>query len=347
MTKACDRKIEEMTGVRRSLLTTSGSTALDMAAILTGIGPGDEVIMPSFTFSSTANAFALRGAMIVFVDIRPDTMNLDETKIERAITKRTKVIAPMHYAGVSCEMDTIMALAKRNGLLVVEDAAQGVMSDYKGRALGAIGEMGCFSFHETKNYSMGEGGALLLRDDTFIERAEIVREKGTDRSRFLRGQVDKYTWTDIGSSFLPSELNAGYLLAQLEHAQLIYDDRMRSWEQYHAAFEALERKGRVERPVVPAGCKHNAHMFYLKAKDIHERTELIRYLSETANVGAVFHYIPLHSSPAGLKYGRFDGEDVYTTRESERLLRLPMFYGLTAGQVDRVTNAVYDFYAKH
>lgn len=347
MTKACDRKIEDMTGVSRSLLTTSGSTALDMAAILTGIGSGDEVIMPSFTFSSTANAYALRGATIVFVDIRPDTMNLDETKIERAITKRTKVIAPMHYAGVSCEMDTIMALAKHYGLLVVEDAAQGVMSDYKGRALGAIGEMGCFSFHETKNYSMGEGGALLLRDDTFIERAEIVREKGTDRSRFLRGQVDKYTWTDIGSSFLPSELNAGYLLAQLEHAQMIYDDRMRSWEQYHAAFEALEKEGRVERPVIPAGCRHNAHMYYLKAKDIQERSELIRYLSETANVGAVFHYIPLHSAPAGLKFGRFDGEDVYTTRESERLLRLPMFYGLTAGQVDRVINAVYDFYAKH
>jgi len=318
-----------------------------MAAILSGIGPEDEVIMPSFTFSSTANAFALRGATIVFVDIRPDTMNLDESKIERAITKRTKVLAPMHYAGVSCEMDTIMALAERYRLLVVEDAAQGVMSAYKGQALGSIGEMGCFSFHETKNYSMGEGGALLLRDDAFVERAEIVREKGTDRSRFLRGQVDKYTWTDIGSSFLPSEMNAAYLLAQLEHAQMIYDDRMRSWEQYHAAFEELERRGRVERPVVPKECRHNAHMYYLKAKDMQERTELIHYLSETANVGAVFHYIPLHSAPAGLKFGRFDGEDVYTTRESERLLRLPMFYGLTAAQVDRVVNSVYDFYAKH
>lgn len=347
MTKACDRKIEEMTGVKKSLLTTSGSTALDMAAILSGIGPEDEVIMPSFTFSSTANAFALRGATIVFVDIRPNTMNLDESKIERAITKRTKVLVPMHYAGVSCEMDTIMALAERYRLLVVEDAAQGVMSAYKGRALGAIGEMGCFSFHETKNYSMGEGGALLLRDDAFVERAEIVREKGTDRSRFLRGQVDKYTWTDIGSSFLPSEMNAAYLLAQLEHAQMIYDDRMRSWDQYHAAFEELERRGRVERPVVPKECRHNAHMYYLKAKDMQERTELIHYLSETANVGAVFHYIPLHSAPAGLKFGRFDGEDVYTTKESERLLRLPMFYGLTAAQVDRVVNSVYDFYAKH
>ena len=347
MTKACDRKIEEMTGVKRSLLTTSGTSALDMAAILTGVGPGDEVIMSSFTFSSTANAFALRGAQIVFVDIRPDTMNLDETRIERAITPRTKVLVPMHYAGVSCEMDAMMALARRHQLLVVEDAAQGVMSAYKGSALGAIGQMGCFSFHETKNYSMGEGGALLFSDASFIERAEIVREKGTDRSRFLRGQVDKYTWTDIGSSFLPSELNAAYLLAQLEHAQVIFDDRMRSWNQYHAAFADLEARGRVARPVVPEGCTQNAHMYYLKARDIHERTDLIRYLSETANVGAVFHYIPLHSAPAGLKYGRFDGEDVYTTKESERLIRLPMFYGLTPAQVDRVVGAVYEFYSKH
>ncbi len=347
MTKACDRKIEEMTGVKKSLLTTSGTSALDMAAILSGVGPGDEVIMPSFTFSSTANAFALRGAAIVFVDIRPDTMNIDEQKIERAITPRTKVLAPMHYAGVSCEMDTIMDIAKRYNLLVVEDAAQGVMSAYRGRALGAIGPMGCFSFHETKNYSMGEGGALLFSDEAFIERAEIVREKGTDRSRFLRGQVDKYTWTDIGSSFLPSELNAAYLLAQLEHADQIYDDRMGSWNRYHAAFAELEARGRVERPVIPAECRHNAHMYYLKTKDIHERSELIRYLDKTANVGAVFHYIPLHSAPAGLKFGRFDGEDVYTTKESERLLRLPMFYGLTAAQIDRVVGAVYDFYAKN
>ena len=347
MTKACDRKIEEMTGVKKSLLTTSGTSALDMAAILSEVVPGDEVIMPSFTFSSTANAFALRGARIVFVDIRPDTMNIDETKIERAITPKTKVLAPMHYAGVSCEMDAVMDIAKRHRLLVIEDAAQGVMSVYKGRALGSIGEMGCFSFHETKNYSMGEGGALLFSDERFIERAEIVREKGTDRSRFLRGQVDKYTWTDIGSSFLPSELNAAYLLAQLEHADKIYDDRMGSWNRYHAAFAELEARGRVERPVIPAECKHNAHMYYLKAKDIHERTALIRYLSETANVGAVFHYIPLHSAPAGLKFGRFDGEDTFTTKESERLLRLPMFYGLTAQQIDRVVNAVCDFYAKH
>lgn len=347
MTKACDRKIEEMTGAKKSLLTTSGTSALDMAAILSGVGPGDEVIMPSYTFSSTANAFALRGAQIVFVDIRPDTMNIDEKKIERAVTPRTKVLAPMHYAGVSCEMDAVMDIARRHNLLVIEDAAQGVMSAYRGRALGAIGQMGCFSFHETKNYSMGEGGALLFSDDTFIERAEIVREKGTDRSRFLRGQVDKYTWTDIGSSFLPSELNAAYLLAQLEHADQIFNDRMGSWDRYHAAFAELEARGRVERPVIPAGCSHNAHMYYLKTKDIRERTELIRYLDQTANVGAVFHYIPLHSAPAGLKYGRFDGEDAYTTRESERLVRLPMFYGLTAAQIDRVVGAVYDFYAKN
>ncbi len=348
MTKACDRKLEEMTGVNRSLLTTSGSTALDMAAILSEVGVGDEVILPSYTFSSTANAFALRGADLVFVDIRPDTMNLDEAKIERAITDRTKVIVPMHYAGVSCEMDTIVEIAKSHNLLVVEDAAQGVMSAYKGRPLGAIGQMGCFSFHETKNYSMGEGGALLFRDETYVARAEMVREKGTDRSRFLRGQVDKYTWTDIGSSFLPSELNAAYLLAQLEHAQEIYDDRMKSWERYHKAFADLEGQGRIERPTIPQDCKHNAHMYYIKAHDLKERTELIKYLGDEngPNVGAVFHYIPLHSAPAGLRFGRFDGEDEYTTKESERLVRLPMFYGLTEAQIDRVINAVYDFYTK-
>ncbi len=348
MTKACDRKLEEMTGVDRSLLTTSGSTALDMAAILSEVGAADEVILPSFTFSSTANAFALRGATLVFVDIRPDTMNLDEKKLEHAITDRTKVIVPMHYAGVSCEMDTIMEIADSRNLLVVEDAAQGVMSEYKGRALGSIGQMGCFSFHETKNYSMGEGGALLFRDKNYVERAEVVREKGTDRSRFLRGQVDKYTWTDIGSSFLPSELNAAYLLAQLEHAQEIYDDRMKSWQQYHAAFADLAARGRIERPTIPQGCKHNAHMYYIKARDLKERTELIGYLSDRngPNIGAVFHYIPLHSAPAGRRFGRFDGEDEFTTKESERLVRLPMFYGLTGKQIDRVVNAVYDFYAK-
>lgn len=347
MTKECDRKLEKMTGAKRSLLTTSGSTALDMAAILTEVGAGDEVILPSYTFSSTANAFALRGATLVFVDIRPDTMNLDEAKIERAITAKTKVIVPMHYAGVSCEMDTIMEIANRRKLLVVEDAAQGVMSSYKGRALGAIGQMGCFSFHETKNYSMGEGGALLFRDETYVARAEMVREKGTDRSRFLRGQVDKYTWTDIGSSFLPSELNAAYLLAQLEHAQEIYDNRMGSWESYHKAFADLAARGRIERPTIPPDCTHNAHMYYIKARDMEERTELIRYLGDEngPNVGAVFHYIPLHSAPAGQRYGRFDGEDEYTTKESERLVRLPMFYGLSDEQIDRVVNAIYDFYA--
>ena len=349
MTKACDRKLEEMTGVNRSLLTTSGSTALDMAAILSDVGTGDEVVLPSFTFSSTANAFALRGASLVFVDIRPDTMNLDENKLECAITKRTRVIVPMHYAGVSCEMDTIMEIADDKGLLVVEDAAQGVMSAYKGRALGSIGQMGCFSFHETKNYSMGEGGALLFREKTYVDRAEVIREKGTDRSRFLRGQVDKYTWTDIGSSFLPSELNAAYLLAQLEHAQEIYDNRMNSWERYHGAFADLAARGRIERPTIPDGCKHNAHMYYIKTRDLQERTKLIAYLTSEngPNIGAVFHYIPLHSAPAGLRFGRFDGEDEYTTKESERLVRLPMFYGLSEVQIGRVVNAVYDFYAKN
>ncbi len=317
MTKACDKKIEEMTGVKRSLLTTSGTSALDMAAILTGVGPGDEVIMSSYTFSSTANAFALRGAQVVFVDIRPDTMNLNERLIERAITPRTKVLVPMHYAGVSCEMDTMLQIAKQHNLLIVEDAAQGVMSSYKGRALGSMGEMGCFSFHETKNYSMGEGGALLFSDDRFIERAEIVREKGTDRSRFLRGQVDKYTWTDIGSSFLPSELNAAYLLAQLEHAQLIFDDRMRSWNQYHAAFAELEATGASSAPSFPKDASRTRTCITSRRRTL-PTDGADSLLSETANVGAVFHYIPLHSAPAGLKYGRFDGEDVYTTKESER-----------------------------
>ncbi len=345
MTKACSRRLEEMTGVKKALLTTSGSSALDMAGILSKVGPGDEVILPSFTFSSTANAFALRGAELVFIDIRPDTMNLDETKIERAVTPKTKAIVPMHYGGVACEMDAIMELANRYGLLVIEDAAQSVMSAYHGRALGSIGQMGCFSFHETKNYSMGEGGALLFGDESFVERAEVVREKGTDRSRFLRGQIDKYTWTDIGSSYLPSELNAAYLLAQLERADRIYEDRMRSWDRYHEAFQPLSARGCVERPTVPDGCRHNAHLYYLKTRDLAERTALIRHLNDKANVGAVFHYIPLHSAPAGKRLGRFDGEDVYTTRESERLVRLPMFYGLTEAQVDRVVNGVYDFYA--
>lgn len=343
MTKRCNQWIEEHTGTEKALLTLSGTSALDMAAMLLDIQPGDEVIMPSYTFSSTANAFVLRGATIVFVDIRPDTMNLDETLVEAAITDKTRAIVPMHYAGVSCEMDTILEIARRHKLYVVEDAAQGVMSAYKGRALGSMGDLGAFSFHETKNYSMGEGGAILLNNKSLVERAEIIREKGTDRSRFLRGQVDKYTWVDMGSSYLPSELNAAYLLAQLDHADEINENRLKSWNHYHEAFIALAAEEKIELPFIPQDCIHNAHMYYIKARDLAERTELIHHLDK-ADIGAVFHYIPLHSAPAGKRFGRFHGEDVYTTRESERLVRLPMYYGLTREQVDRVVDAVYDFY---
>ena len=343
ITRRCNHWIEERTGTKKALLTLSGTSALDMAALLCDIRPGDEVIMSSFTFSSTANAFVLRGATIVFVDIRPDTMNLDEKLVEAAITEKTKAIVPMHYAGVSCEMDAILEIANRRGILVVEDAAQGVMSGYKGRALGSMGTLGAFSFHETKNYSMGEGGALLLRDDAFVERAEIVREKGTDRSRFLRGQVDKYTWVDVGSSFLPSEINAAYLMAQLDVADEINENRLACWNHYHEAFMALAAEERVELPFIPPECTHNAHMYYIKTRDIEERSRLIAHLN-TRDIGAVFHYVPLHSAPAGLRFGRFHGEDRYTTRESERLLRLPMFYGLTRADVDRVVEAVYEFY---
>ena len=343
MTKACDAWIEDRTGTKKALLTLSGTTALDMAALLLDIQPGDEVIMSSYTFSSTANAFVLRGATIVFVDIRPDTMNLNEKLIEAAITEKTRAIVPTHYAGVSCEMDTILEIADRYGLYVVEDAAQGVMSSYKGRALGSLGDLGAYSFHETKNYSMGEGGAILINRESLIERAEIIREKGTDRSRFLRGQVDKYTWVDVGSSFLPSELNAAYLLAQLDHAEEINEARLACWNHYHDAFIALASEGKIELPFVPRECTHNAHMYYIKTADMEERTALIRYLDQ-ADIGAVFHYVPLHSAPAGLRFGRFNGEDVYTTKESSRLLRLPMYYGLTRENVDRVVEAVYDFY---
>ena len=313
-----------------------------MAAILCRIKPGDEVIMPSYTFVSTADAFVLRGAKIVFVDIRPDTLNIDEKLIENAITEKTKVIVPVHYAGVSCEMDIIMDIAKKYNLKVVEDAAQGVMSYYKGQALGAIGDFGCFSFHETKNYSMGEGGALLIKDPEMIEAAEIVREKGTNRSKFFRGQIDKYTWIDAGSSYLPSEMNAAYLWAQLENAKEIYDDRMCSWNTYYQGLEHLQSKGVVELPVIPEGCIHNAHMFYIKTKDLQERTKLINFLKENG-VNAVFHYVPLHSAPAGIKYGEFRGEDVYTTKESERLVRLPLYYGL-GRNVEIVIDAVNKFY---
>ncbi len=342
-TKKCNAWIEEQTKTAKALLTTSCTHATEMAALLCDIQPGDEVIMPSYTFVSTADAFVLRGANVVFVDIRPDTMNIDETKIEDAITEKTKAIVPVHYAGVACEMDTIMDIARRHNLKVIEDAAQGVMSFYKGQALGTIGDYGCFSFHETKNYSMGEGGALLIHDPAMIEEAEIVREKGTNRSKFFRGQIDKYTWVNAGSSYLPSELNAAYLWAQLEAADKIYDDRMATWNHYYAGFKELEKEGYIQLPVVPEGCRHNAHMFYIKAKNLEERSRLIKYLKEN-EIQAVFHYIPLHSAPAGQKFGRFHGEDIYTTKESERLMRLPMYYGLESDTVERIIETVKKFY---
>lgn len=342
-TKRCGRWLEEKTGAARALLTTSGTHALELAAILTCVGPGDEVIMPAYTFVSTADAFVLRGATIVFVDIRPDTMNLDENLIEDAVTEKTKVIVPVHYAGVACEMDRILEIAGKYRLQVVEDAAQGVMSAYKGRALGVIGDYGCYSFHETKNYSMGEGGAILLKHPEDIEKAEIVREKGTNRSRFLRGQIDKYTWVDYGSSYLPSDINAAYLWAQLEKADEIAADRMATWDLYADGLKDLEKEGKIELPYLPEGCTHNAHMFYIKTKDLEERTRLTGYLKEN-EISAVFHYIPLHTSPAGKRFGRFHGEDRYTTKESERLLRLPMYYGLEKEKTEYVIGKIHEFY---
>ena len=342
-TKLCSAWMEERFHAHKVLLTTSGSSALDMAALLCGLQPGDEVILPSYTFSSTANSFVLAGAKLVFVDIRPDTMNIDETKIEAAVTEKTKVIVPVHYAGVACEMDTIMGIARKHHLLVVEDAAQGVMSSYKGRALGTIGDFGCYSFHETKNYSMGEGGAIVINRPDAVEKAEILREKGTNRSKFFRGQVDKYTWVDFGDSFLPSELNAAYLWAQLEQADRINDKRLELWNAYYTHLRPLEEAGLCSLPVVPEGCTHNAHMFYLKAKNLEERTRLIAFLKEKG-IMSVFHYIPLHSAPAGLKFGRFSGEDVCTTAESERLLRLPMYDALPVDTACAVADAVIQFY---
>lgn len=345
-TKQCKSWVEEKTGTAGCLMTTSGTSALEMAAHLSHIQPGEEVIMPSYTFCSTADAFVLKGAVPVFVDIRPDTMNLDETLLEDAITDKTRAIAAVHYAGVSCEMDTILEVAKRHHLTVVEDAAQGVMSSYKGRALGTIGDFGCYSFHETKNYSMGEGGAILIRDPEKISEAEILREKGTNRSQFFRGQIDKYTWVDYGSSFLPSELNAAYLMAQLDQADEINNARLARWEQYYRLLSPLAAEGRIELPVIPEGCVHNAHMFYIKTGDLEERQALIQALREQG-ILAVFHYIPLHSSPAGKKFGRFHGEDRYTTRESERLLRLPMYYSLTEENVNDVVSVIEEFYRTH
>lgn len=341
--KRCSKWFEELTGTEKALLTTSCTHATEMAAILTDIKPGDEVIMPSYTFVSTADAFVLRGARVKFVDIRPDTMNIDEKLIENAITKKTRAIVPVHYAGISCEMDTIMDIARRHNLLVIEDAAQGVMSTYKGRALGTIGDFGCYSFHETKNYSMGEGGLLLIKNPDYIDRAEIVREKGTNRSKFFRGQIDKYTWVDAGSSYLPSELNAAYLWAQLEKAQEIYDNRMKSWKLYYDLLTPLAEEGYIDLPYVPEGCIHNAHMFYIKAQNLEERTKLISYLKK-CEIGVAFHYIPLHSAPAGRRFGTFVGQDRYTTKESERLLRLPMYYGLKKEEIEFIVKKIFDFY---
>lgn len=344
-TRLCNSKLEELTGSKKALITTSGTSALEMSALLADIKEGDEVIMPSYTFVSTANAFVLRGAKIVFVDIRPDTMNIDERLIESAITSKTKAIVPVHYAGVACEMDTICEIAKKYNLVVIEDSAQGVMSYYKGKALGSIGEFGCYSFHETKNYSMGEGGAVLINREDLVERAEIIREKGTNRTKFFRGQVDKYTWVDIGSSYLQSELNCAYLYAQIENPDIINENRLKAWNKYYELLKPLQAEGYIELPFIPKECTHNAHMFYIKAKDLEERTRLIAFLKEKG-VNAVFHYIPLHSSPAGKKFGIFNGEDKYTTKESERLLRLPMYYGIEENDVIYIAEKVSEFFKR-
>lgn len=345
-TKKCKEWMENRFKAEEILLTTSCSSALEMSALLADIKPGDEVIMPAFTFVSTANAFVLRGAKIVFVDIRPDTMNIDENLIEAAITDKTKAIVPVHYAGVACEMDKILEIAKKHNLLVIEDAAQGVMAKYKDKYLGTIGDIGCYSFHETKNYSSGEGGAVVFKDNRYTEMAEIIREKGTNRSKFFRGQVDKYTWVECGSSYLPSDINAAYLWAELEQADKINENRLATWNYYNENLKILEDEGYIQRPHIPEECKHNAHMYYIKAKDLEERTDLIKYLKENG-VQAVFHYIPLHTAPAGIKYGRFNGEDKYTTKESERLLRLPMYYNLQREDAEKVVKTIKDFYTKN
>ena len=342
-TKKCNAWLEEKTGTKKALLTTSCTHATELTALLADIKEGDEVIMPSYTFVSTADAFVLRGAKAVFVDVRPDTMNIDEKKIEAAITDKTVGIVPVHYAGVACEMDAIMDIAKRHHLWVIEDAAQGIMSTYKGKALGTFGEFGCFSFHETKNYSMGEGGAILIRDEKYIEDAEILREKGTNRSKFFRGQIDKYTWVNHGSSYLPSDMNAAYLWAQLEVAEDINNARLAVWEQYKEELTPLAEAGKIELPTVPKDCVHNAHMFYVKASGLEERTKLEKFLKANG-IWAVFHYVPLHSAPAGIKFGRFHGVDEYTTKESERLLRLPLYYGLKEEEVSYICEKVREFY---
>lgn len=342
-TRQCSRWMEEKFEVAHVLLTTSCTHALEMAAILAGIRPGDEVILPSYTFVSTADAFVQRGARLVFVDIRPDTMNMDERLIEDAVTDKTKAIVPVHYAGIACAMDEIMEIAKRHGLKVIEDAAQGVHAYYKGKALGTIGDFGCYSFHETKNYSMGEGGGLAFQSDAFMEAAEVLREKGTNRSKFFRGEIDKYTWVDYGSSYLPSDINAAYLWAQLEEADRIREDRLASFAFYHQALGKLDEQGYIERPFLPFYAKGNGHMYYIKVKDLETRSRLISYLKEQG-IHTVFHYVPLHTAPAGKKFGRFFGEDRYTTVESERLLRLPMYYGLTREEQETVVEAIERFF---
>ena len=344
-TKKCDEWLEKRFNAKKVMLTTSGSSALDMAAILCEIKPGDEVILPSYTFSSTANSFVLAGATLVFVDIRPDTMNIDETKIEDAITEKTKVICPVHYAGVACEMDVIMEIARKHNLLVVEDAAQAVMSTYKGQACGTIGDFGCFSFHETKNYSMGEGGAIVINNEAYIEKAEILREKGTNRSQFFRGQIAKYNWVDFGDSYLQSDINAAYLWAQLEVADDINNNRLVAWNAYYEAFKTLADKGIIELPTIPEGCIHNAHMFYIKCKDFDKRQAYIQFMKEN-EVLCVFHYVPLHSAPAGLKFGRFNGIDKHTTSDSDRLVRLPMYYGIKKDDLQKVIDKTLEFFDK-
>ncbi|WP_050918896.1 dTDP-4-amino-4,6-dideoxygalactose transaminase [Vibrio campbellii] len=344
-TKKCHEWFQNHLGCERSLLTPSCTHALELAALLIDVKPGDEVIMPSYTFVSTANAFVLRGAKIVFVDIRPDTMNIDETLIEQAITDKTVAIVPVHYAGVACEMDTIMAIAQKHQLFVIEDAAQGVMSSYKGRPLGTIGDIGAFSFHDTKNYtSGGEGGLLVVNNPKFVERSEILREKGTDRSKFKRGMVDKYTWIDLGSSLLPSELQAAYLWGQMEVAEKINENRLASWNRYYKLLSELSQQGKIALPSMPEGCQHNAHMFYIKVADIEERTDLINFLKQKEII-SVFHYVPLHSAPAGERFSRFSGEDNFTTQESEKIIRLPLWYGMEQHKVDAVVGVIESYFA--
>ena len=342
--KRCQSWFEDELNCKSVLLTPSCTAALEMAAILIDIQSDDEIIMPSYTFVSTANAFVLRGAKIVFVDIRPDTMNINETLIEAAITSRTKAIVPVHYAGVACEMDVIMDIANRHDLFVVEDAAQGMMSSYKGNPLGSIGHLGAFSFHETKNYtSAGEGGLLIINDDRFISRAEIIREKGTNRSQFFRGILDKYSWVDIGSSYLMNDLSAAYLWGNIEKVDEINKNRLNTWYQYYDGLKDLEGQGLIDLPTIPDVCNHNGHMFYIKVRNLDVRGKLIDHLKEKG-ILAIFHYIPLHSSEAGKKFGQFDGDDQYTTKESERLIRLPLYFGIGKESVEKIVTTINGYF---